>query len=89
MKTHEYINLVHSTDENHFRSVIFPELVNAYYTSNGESYYPCVVMDDYQTEDTVYIGTRTVGMNVFPRKCVVMMEDVEDVSINNEIEPTP
>lgn len=83
MKTHEYINLVHSTTENNFRSVIFPQLVNAYWTSNGESYYPCVVLDDYQNDDVVYIATKSLGLMLHPRKCVFMMADVEPVSIND------
>lgn len=86
MKVHEYVNMSHSTDAINFREVIFPQLVNAYWTSNGESYYPCVLFDDYQTADTVYVATKSLGMMPHPRKCVFPISEVEDAFNEDSME---
>lgn len=82
MKVHEYINIVHSTDAISLREVIFPQLVNAYWTSNGESYYPCIMFEDSQTDGMVYIATKSMGIMPHPCNCVFPVEEAEDTTID-------
>lgn len=82
MKVHEYIDIVHSTDAISLREIIFPQLVNAFWTSNGESYYPCVMFDDYQTNGMVCIATKSMGVMSHPRNCVFPVEEVEDTTVD-------
>lgn len=80
MKVHEYINIVHSTDAISLREVIFPQLVNAFWTSNGESYYPCILLEDTRDDAWAYIVTTNQTIMPHPRKCVFTLEEIEEES---------
>ena len=80
MTIKEYINLYHDNDIATFVDVIYPAHVNAFWTSNGESYYPCILLDDSRNDDCVYIVTRNQTIMHHPRKCVFKMEEIEKES---------
>jgi hypothetical protein len=75
MTSNEYINLYHSTDAVTFFNKITPTLFNAFWTSNGESYYPCIVLDDHATANSLFIITRNQTFMHHPRSCIKMMNE--------------
>lgn len=77
MCINDYINLYHSNDIATFVDVIYPSHVNAYWTSNGESYYPCILLDDARADNCVYIVTRNQTIMHHPRKSVVKIEEMD------------
>ena len=77
MKKADYINLCVGKTQAFIQDVIFPEHANAYWTSNGESYRPCILLDDEPINDFVTIVTRGRGFTHHPSKNVIMMENVE------------
>ena len=79
MKKADYVKLCSGKTQAFIRDVIFPEHVNAYWTSNGESYYPCILLEDEPIDNFVTIVTKSRGFTHHPSKNVVLMEALEVV----------
>lgn len=72
MTSNEYINLYHNADADAFFNKIAPSLYNAFWTSNGESYYPCIVLDDHETADSVLVVIRNQTFMRYPKSMIFM-----------------
>ena len=77
MKLHEYKTLYQKSDANNFHEKVFPTLTNAYWSSNGESFYPCILLEDNATDEHVCIVKKNHSIMMTSKKSVIRMEESE------------